>query len=146
MRLSYDHTRSKLFLKWPSIYETREILFLKFIALFSIINFMNRRISHKRDWPSPGDNPLAKLLNKEMNRTNDRDFFRLWDMECVLQQHQELPLKPKERVEVDILEENFFEAAGYYPSYQGYHVAIHNYQRNKWTTDFQKPITELCGS
>ena len=47
--LTSDHTRSKLFLKWPSIYETREILFLKFIALFSIINFMNRRISHKRD-------------------------------------------------------------------------------------------------
>jgi hypothetical protein len=66
-----------------------------------------------------------------MNRTNDRDFFRLWDFECSLEKMRETHLSPKQRAEVEALEDQFFDEAGYYPSYTGYESAISNYQRNQ---------------
>ena len=66
-----------------------------------------------------------------MNRTNDRDFFRLWDLECSLEKMRENHLSPKQKAEVEALEERFFEEAGYYPNYCGYQSAISNYQRNQ---------------
>jgi len=40
-------------------------------------------------------------------------------------------LSPKQKAEVEALEEQFFEEAGYYPNYCGYQSAISNYQRNQ---------------
>ena len=47
-----------------------------------------------------------------MNRTNDRDFFRLWDFECSLEKMRETHLSPKQLAEFEALEEQFFEELG----------------------------------
>ena len=56
----YDSNVLELFLKTPSIYDTREKWFLKPTSTFDIIDSWFRRKSHKRNLPNAGDNSLAK--------------------------------------------------------------------------------------
>ena len=63
-----------------------------------------------------------------MNRTHDKEFFTLWDLEQHLSSFEGQTLSAKEKLELQTLEAVFFDTAGYPPAYQGYQAAIDAYK------------------